>query len=318
MRIKNKVLWNFITFQIVLIYFYSNFHWIDYGFDGNPDIENYMNNFSRMNMSYDIGFEYFQSVFRDIFLASFDDFWFATLLIISSTFAILNAKLERLIFAFINFAFLSHAFGTQVRYFLPCILIVLFLEKRVLFALPVIIFCMFFHYGLVIVLGLYLLTLLIERKYSLYDIFKKRYVLLISSLIAFFIAQSAVLAILPHTRFAYYADSFYMEPKSLVSLFYVTISLVFNFAVLSKLREANGLSREERIVSIFGLVTLLFIMSTSSMAVLSGRILLFYVIYESIWSSLVFKTSARLYLVLLLISFSKLFSILYWGMLNAV
>ncbi|HHH4533662.1 TPA: hypothetical protein ACPZZY_000815, partial [Enterobacter hormaechei subsp. xiangfangensis] len=88
------------------------FNMVNYPAELNPDISNYYNNFISKNWSYDIGYEFYQSLLRDLLGLNFQQFWLVTLFLICFFFFLISYKIEKLPFLVVNFIFLSEVFGT--------------------------------------------------------------------------------------------------------------------------------------------------------------------------------------------------------------
>lgn len=295
---KNRLLnyFCFVFFVFFIIYFFGL---MNYDKSTNPDILNYIANFNNANWSYDIGFEYYQHILRDVLGFDFNLFWLTSLALMAVLYILVcGTQLPQVPFAMINFFFLAETFGTQVRYFIATLFFVFCLKyfKRLHLWCGLAI-ASIFHYGLVLLASNYVATHVIKNKTALVK--KKTMFVFASIFIFYFLSTIIVQVLLPYTRFSYYAGSFYMESKSLSSLVYIFLSFSFlYFVFIKKYKEHND-------IFIFSLLLLYVVLCTSAIAVLSGRLFLVYLILEPLVAMYIFGKSRQLYFVFLALCLFK-------------
>lgn len=282
----------FIFATLFVVYF---FDLINYNYNENPDINNYSINFHGEYWSYDLGFELYQSLLRDFLKIDFHSFWVISLVLIAVMYVVNLAKeLPQVPFMIINFFFLAKTFGTQIRYFIAALLFIsalnLIRKRKALIAM---LFASFFHYGILFVFFNYIMSNLILKKA---DKFKKHILaIFISIFVVYFLSGFVVQVLLPYTRFNYYSDSLFMESKSLISLFYCLLSFSFICYFFSHNPESKD------VVIPFSIVLLYSVLCSSAIAVLSGRLLLVYLIVEPLVAKAIFRNDRRLYFIFLII-----------------
>ncbi|TNJ12536.1 hypothetical protein CF107_07620 [Aeromonas veronii] len=292
----------FIFATLFVLYF---FDLINYNYNDNPDINNYSINFHGEYWSYDLGFEIYQSLLRDLLKLDFHSFWLISLVLIAVLYVINSAKeLPQVPFMIINYFFLAKTFGTQIRYFIAALLFISalnFLRKKK--ALIAMLLASFFHYGILFVFFNYIISNLLLKKADKF----KRHILAIfvSIFVVYFLSGFLVQVLLPYTRFNYYSDSFYMESKSLISLFYCFLSFSFICYYFSHDKQNIDIAIP------FSIVLLYSVLCSSAIAVLSGRLLLVYLIVEPLVAKSIFKSDRRLYFIFLIICSIKALPMLY-------
>lgn len=288
---------NILTVFFIVIFYAVFFDLINYDKSSNPDIYNYINNFESKNWSYDIGFESYQSFLRDTLGFDFDSFWNVSLILIMFLFAFSGFRYYQFPFFIVNYFFLAQAFGTQIRFFIASLLFIFAINySKGLVRFTVLVLASLFHYGVFILLACFLLSNFLTTRKS--AIVKYARYILFFSVFLYFISSTIVAFILPYTRFSYYLGSHYMEAKSTVSFLYALISLVLLFLFYKKNES------DDRILN-FTLLILFLVVCTSSIAVLSGRLLLVYMILEVSVSKLLFNLDKRFYFILLVLVILK-------------
>ncbi|MGE6268828.1 hypothetical protein ACLH0O_17645, partial [Aeromonas media] len=196
---KNRLLnyFCFVFFVFFIIYFFGL---MNYDKSTNPDILNYIANFNNANWSYDIGFEYYQHILRDVLGFDFNLFWLTSLALMAVLYILVcGTQLPQVPFAMINFFFLAETFGTQVRYFIATLFFVFCLKyfKR-LHLWGGLAIASIFHYGLVLLASNYVATHVIKNKTALVK--KKTMFVFASIFIFYFLSTIIVQVLLPYTR----------------------------------------------------------------------------------------------------------------------
>lgn len=286
------------------IYFFFDLAYYDQGL--NPDILNYHLDFVSERWSFDIGFEIYQSFLRDYLYLNFQQFWLTTVIIICALYFFISNKACQLPFFIINYLFIANVLGTQVRFFLGGILFLVALninKKQIKHAILLLVCTL--HYGLLILYILYLLTLWLLNRYSLTHMVKYKYFIILAAIISYFLSKSIVIFILPYTRFSYYLGSLYLEGKSLISFLYAAMQLITIIMFASSYKYKLEKNSRDRILVSYNLLILLFIISTSSVAVLSGRYLLIDIIMESLIASVLIRYNIAFFTLYFMISFTK-------------
>ncbi|WP_102277855.1 EpsG family protein [Vibrio cyclitrophicus] len=272
-----------VTFLICVVFVYLNFDIINIRFDDNLDIHNYFSNYILKNWTYDIGYELYQSVFRDYFELSFQSFWFITIVLLCILWLIVNTRILQVPFFVIAFYFCGEIVGTQVRYYLAIltiIFIIFYLRDGYIKSLLLILSC-FIHYASGIFIVCYFISKYILDKDLLFKLYKNRIKVYFLCTSAYFLSMTLVLLILPYTRFSYYLGSMYFESKSIVSLLYAVIMMAFSFEIILP-RFVSDVHRNNKLALLLYMLLLAMVVSFSSIAVLSGRLLLASVIIESL------------------------------------
>lgn len=302
MNKTEELTFKLVTIIICGIFFTAQFHLINYDKNFNPDVLNYIANYNLKNYSYDLGFEIYQSILRDFFHLEFNSFWLVSLVLMVILYVKIGHNFCQIPILFANYLFLAQVMGTQIRYFLAS-LVFLYLYKNTTGKIKqgTLIIPGLIHYGVLIeVLGSKISNIL--SKYIEF-IIKRRVIIFIILVFLYFICGFAVNAVLPYTRFSYYKDSFYMEGKSATSLTYAIISFIFITEFISR---HSSLHKEKIKEVLLGALLLFLVIATSSIAVLSGRILLFYIIFEVMLSKVIFETNVKFYCVFVFICLVKL------------
>ncbi|CAH6904975.1 conserved membrane hypothetical protein [Vibrio chagasii] len=293
-----------ITIIFCGFFSYYNFDLINFDKNLNLDIHNYIANYYSRNWTYDFGFEYYQHIIRDIFNATFDEFWVIILSNIVVFFIINCSSLWQVPFFITNYVFLAYAMGTQVRYFLAVLFFVFaFNHLKGKLRLALILVSSVFHYGV----GLLVLIGLVSLNYKdkIREFIENEKLVYLSIAIIYFSSTFLVEAVLPYTRFAYYLNSHYMEAKSVTSFLYVLVS----FVILMKFVKVY---KKDDDIIYFSLVIQYAILCTSAIAVLSGRLLLVYVIFEVVLALVVAKNNTKFYLAFLVVSSLKVMPNIYY------
>lgn len=285
-----------------LFYVIIQFNRINYPRDQNPDFPNYNINYTNSDWAYDLGFECYQSLFRDYLHFDFNLFWVVTLLIICGLYFFYSKRLIQLPFFIINLTFMAAILGTQIRYFLAVVLFVFSINLIKNKSIQFFLLCLscFIHYSLGIVFIIYIFSNWFANNYSPRFFFENKLTVLFFSVILFLITIPALNFFISYTRFSYYENSYFMESKSLGSLIYIILNLVV-FLFISNFKLFNR--DENRVIFIFSIMLLIFCYITSSIAVLSGRILLFYVMLETV--------TIKIFMMKMKLTFLILFFCLY-------
>ncbi|WP_285111208.1 EpsG family protein [Leclercia adecarboxylata] len=308
---------SYYVFFILTIWLFYSFDQINYDQSNNPDILNYFEDYTRQYWNYDIGYELFVSFFRDYLDVSFDFFWMATLIVITTLFFFANFKAICLIFIVTNFYFLAPIMGAQVRYFMAvgffvCLMKYVRPQIALLLLLPV---C-FLHYGVFIAYFIFAFTFYFSNNITVNKLLSNRLVVISVVVCSILFLQSAITFLIPYTRFAYYLDSFYLEGKSLTSIIYAVLSFYIIYCFYQRFINHSTVNNKDKILVLFGVLLSLLVVITSPIAVLSGRYLLFYIFMESLIAGVVIKYDRKTFLFIMLVSVSKWVSIINSGNLN--
>ncbi|MBG9989999.1 EpsG family protein [Pseudoalteromonas sp. NZS37] len=294
-----------ILILIVFVFLFFCFELVNYDKAKNPDIHNYISNYERASWTYDIGFEYFQSFLRDFVNLDFDGFWIVTLVLLTSLFLFNVRNLPQLTVFIINYTFLSVAIGTQVRYFLSVFLFIScfrYLEGRL--KNTGLIFSCLVHYGSFVLLGLVIINSTLQR--YIVPFVKYRLVFYVVIVVSYFTISPLVEFLLPYTRFDYYLNSKYMESKSLFSFLYAVISMFFLMELIIKANvNKSFFSKKELDLVLYSLLLISCVIAFSSIAVLSGRILLVYIVFEVFLADVIYKSNKVYYFIFLILIFAK-------------
>ena len=294
-----------ILILIVFVFLFFCFEFVNYDKAENPDIHNYISNYERASWTYDIGFEYFQSFLRDFVNLDFDSFWIVTLVLLTSLFLFNVRNLPQLTVFIINYTFLSVAIGTQVRYFLSVFLFIScfrYLEGR-LKKTGLILSCLV-HYGSFVLLGLVIINSTMKR--YIVPLVKYRLIFYVVIVVSYFTISPLVEFLVPYTRFDYYLNSKYMESKSFFSFLYAVISMFFLMELIIKVNINKGFfSKKELELVLYSLLLISCVIAFSSIAVLSGRILLVYIVFEVFLADVIYKSNKVYYFIFLTLIFAK-------------
>lgn len=302
---------NFALFIISGLFIIAFFFLVNYDKSINPDIYNYSNNFFSKNYSYDLGFELYQSLLRDLFKFDFNSFWHVTLVLICLFYFFLGYGYQKFPLFIVNFFFLAETFGTQVRFFLGGLIIVLLLEglkRNNAIKILLISICCLFHYGLFLIMVIYLAAILFEKKLTAKFFYENKLLLSLILVVSYFLISPVVNLVLPYTRFDYYLGSMYMVSKSLISFIFTLATLFF---VVWHFSETNPKDKHHRLTFFIAIFLLISVAVSSSIAVLSGRILLIYVLYELVLIKVMFSVSVTrkhilICMAIVLISIAKI------------
>lgn len=272
----NEIIYNLIKFLFILSVFSLFYERMNYDFNLNPDIDNYLSDYRNANWSYEFGYEFIGYFFRDIVGLKFEDYWSSLIIVQIIMLSILYLRGGEFIYAVPNIFLMSEYFyGTTVRYSIGCLLFLLFfrrenwLEKGKYFS-PLL------HYGLFFALAIDA----IKNKLGFYLVSRNaiRQIIVIAIICLLFVfIKSIVIILLPYTRFSYYASSYYLDAKSISSTIYIFIYLIL--LVLS-VRFDSQLLQDKIILLSLSLLT--FCATTAGIAVLSGRVLLLFFLIEPI------------------------------------
>ncbi|WP_426578373.1 EpsG family protein [Xenorhabdus stockiae] len=273
-------------------------------FEYNLDYTNYYPDYINSSFTYDFLYEWTSFVFNKYLNTSFETFWLCLMISQIILLSILYNKIKLIILAYPCIITMSQFFyGTQVRYSIAILIsIILFLrikgsKKNIfLFIIPSL-----FHYGSLISIVLLLVSKKIKSKWFILNNTKIIF-FFISSLIASKFLLFNLDIIVSYTRFSYYiGNSSYFGPKSLSSTIYIAISLLLLIYIYTRDKECRTLVIKS------GILLLLFCILFSSIAILSGRVLLVYFLLEPIiiYQCMIFSKYRSLTILLLTIYFTK-------------
>lgn len=281
-----------------------------YPFEINKDYYNYYYDYVNGAFSYDVGYEWVSYFFREIIGFDFEQFWF--LIVLLEYFFIVHIYKAKVSFAlmFVTVIWMCQFFlGTQVRFALACLIyLYAFLYLPLRYKWFIYIFCILFHYGLIVIFFLEIVASCLKIN-SLIKI-RLRYIVffVLGIAIAVFLVNQ-INVIVSYTRFSYFtADSEFMQSKSWTSTVYVLFFLIL--LVLACIENPIFLS--EKLFKL-AFVVALFILVFSSVAVLSGRVYLFFALLEPLLISYLFyfKCSNLIRFSLLFLFLIKIFFSLY-------
>jgi len=233
-----------------------------------------------------------------LYMQGISIFWFFFILVINFNsriifFALIYKTILQIFLAIPSIIGMSQFFyGTQVRYALASLVIVyavINISKPILKIFTIIV-ASFIHYGGIIIGIIGLLSGKLND--NLFTINKlKPFLALIFLLLFSFFAFQNFDYLVSLTRFYYYINSGeFVERISLVSLLYIIFSLIILVVLFT-------LSKENRTQSVkIAILTLLFSLFASPIAALSGRISLFYFVFEPVLlGSLLITTGGRFF-----------------------
>lgn len=277
---ENSYLEKVIVFILWCSLCYPLFILMNYDHNINPDIGNYINDFVKENKSYDIGYEFLLLNFKSFISDDFNNYWTFYLSLQIFILSFIYRKVFLLAIALLSIIPLAAIFyGTQIRYSLASLFICLGLSigvnKKEKYRTLFLITASFIHIGMAILIFLYFIRNLFFSYISKMNNIKFLVFLTITFTVPFIIT-SILNLILPYTQFYYYQNNdTYLVTKSVSSITYNIIQ----FLILLYLCRNNGDIISYKEIR-YSLVILWFCIITSSVAVLSGRVMLFYFILE--------------------------------------
>lgn len=276
-----------------VIIFLPILYFINFPFEYNADYGNYFPNYTYGYFAYEPLYEWYSYFCREFLNLDFFLFWFSISVLELILFALIYKTILQILLAMPSIVGMSQFFyGTQVRYALVSLVIVYFAisTSKPVFKFFATILASLFHYGGFLI-GIITLTS-IKLGDSLFVINKIRPFLILFFLLGFsYIAFQQFDYLVSFTRFNYYIDSGeYVEPISLVSLLYISFSLILLILIFTY-SQVN----RTRLIKI-GIVTLLVSLFTSPIAALSGRISLFYFVFEPVLLGSLMTTAGGKYL----------------------
>jgi EpsG family len=284
---------NLSTFLCLSIFMYVSFSYL-YIPNEAIDYNNYYLGYINASAGFDIGYEFLCYVARDIFGLSFEFFWLFLISLEILLLLFFYKKSLILILAMPSVIFLGEGFlGNQIRFALS-IIIILVLNRHInrdnnYFLGGLVATTLHYVSLIILVIGL------IYRKFS----FKSLIVVSIFIAILTDIVMNNYLLIFEGTRMVNYYDSEFFAPRSSKSIFYIVFLLLIYFSI--------WLSGFRSIQFNFGFLLLLFSLATSSIAIVSGRVLLTYCIVEPIITyELISKRKYKFAIFIFITSISKL------------
>ncbi|MBY8044189.1 EpsG family protein [Vibrio fluvialis] len=248
----------------------------------NPDILNYMGDYVNSNWTYDVGYEIFSNSIKFGLGFNFEQYWVAQLIVQMILLIILYNRLPIFLLAYPNLLFLSETlFGTQIRYAIGIELLLIGLllcgrNSKVLLS----IISMMFHYGISLIIAVKLYK---EYFYTYNDRFGKRLLIQLTLfMLGALLFSFSIDFIANATRYSYYVGSRYFESKSLSSILYVLIFFIFVSYYFFYVKVNCHVIE-------FSFYILLLILCTSSFAVVSGRVQIFFFMIEPVLIYSIFK-----------------------------
>jgi len=273
-------------------------YFINFPFEYNADYGNYFPDYSYGYFAYEPLYEWYSYFCREVLDFDFFLFWFSISILELILFALIYKTIMQVFLAIPSIVGMSQFFyGTQVRYALVSLVIVYsaISISRPVFKFLTTIVASSFHYGGVLIGFISLISGKISD--SFFVINRVKPFLILVFLLGFsYVAFQQFDYLVSLTRFNYYVDSGeYVEPISLVSLLYVLFSLILLILIFTCAKE-----NRTRLIKI-GMVTLLVSLFTSPIAALSGRVSLFYFVFEPVLLGSLMVTAGGRYLKIMLL-----------------
>lgn len=275
MNSSNSMYRILLTFLSLLPLLWLSF----YPFEFNKDYLNYYWDYESSSFSYDIGYEIFSYFSKYYLKFDFEEYWLFLLFIAYILLSTIYNKALIFFLSIFTITWMSQFFfGTQIRFAIACLLFI-FSElnlkgkkKHFIFILS----C-FFHYGLFVIYIIYLIALKFKLRYINKMKWSYFLILIMGGLLSISLI-SQINVIISMTRFSYFQEgSEFLEGKSISSVLYM-ICIFFLYIIYAY--------QDERILQddlfYFGFFILLFCIVFSSIAVLSGRVFLFFSLLEPI------------------------------------
>lgn len=274
-------------------------YFINFPFEYNADYGNYFPDYTYGYFAYEPLYEWYSYFCREVLDFDFFLFWFSISILELIFFALIYKTIMQVVLALPSIIGMSQFFyGTQVRYALVSLVIVysaISISKPVLKFLTTVV-ASSFHYGGVLIGFISLTSGKVADSFFVINRVKPFLILIFLLFFAYFAFQQFDYLV-SLTRFNYYVDSGeYVERISLVSLLYVIFSLILLILIFTYSKENRN-----RLIKI-GIVTLLVSLFTSPIAALSGRVSLFYFVFEPVLlGSLMVASGGRIFKLALLI-----------------
>lgn len=285
-------------------------YFINFPFEYNADYGNYFPDYTYGYFAYEPLYEWYSYFCREILDFDFFLFWFSISVLELIFFALIYKTLMQMVLAMPSIIGMSQFFyGTQVRYALVSLVIVysaISISRPILKFLTTAI-ASSFHYGGVLIGFISLISGKVGDSFFVINKIRP-FLILILLLGCSYLAFQQFDYLVSLTRFNYYVDSGeYVERISLVSLLYVVFSLILLILIFTYSKENRN-----RLIKI-GMVTLLVSLFTSPIAALSGRVSLFYFVFEPVLlGSLMITAGGRSFkLALLLLYLIRVFFYFY-------
>ncbi|MCD9539146.1 EpsG family protein [Photobacterium carnosum] len=247
---------------------------LNYDQDLNPDILNYMYDYIYNYGYYEIGYQYIVLFFRDLLGFNFQSYWNSLLIIEVILLFLLYKRFSVIIIAYMTLLIMSQGIlGTQVRYTLSILIFLLSIDffydnKKILYTGFLLSFLLHIGSGFIIII------FLCSRKISMSALSKHKYFFCFLCLVIIFFSKVVVLYAMQYTRFIYFdKGSVFLQSRSVISIIYMFISAIFIYKgiVINKCFENNVIIK----LSLFLLIISLL---CSSIAVLSARIFVVYML----------------------------------------
>lgn len=309
--IKSFHFWSLKLPYLFRIFIFSPvLYFINFPFEYNADYGNYFPDYAYGYFAYEPLYEWYSYFCREILDLNFFLFWFSISIFELILFALIYKTIMQMLLAIPSILGMSQFFyGTQVRYALVSLVIVYsaISISRPVFKFLATVVASSFHYGGVLIGFISLISGKIGNSFFIINRVKP-FLGLVFLLVLSYLAFQQFEYLVSLTRFHYYLDSGeYVEPISLVSLLYVLFSLILLILIFTYSNQSRS-----RIIKI-GIVTLLVSLFTSPIAALSGRVSLFYFVFEPVLlGSLMVTAGGRiLKLTLLVLYFIRVFFYFY-------
>lgn len=285
-------------------------YFINFPFEYNADYGNYFPDYTYGQFAYEPLYELYSYFCREILDLDFFLFWFSISIFELLLFALIYKTIIQILLAIPSIIGMSQFFyGTQVRYALVSLVIVysaISISRPIFKVLTTAIVSMF-HYGGIIIGLISLVSGKVGNSFFIINRIKPFFVLIIL-LVFFYVVFQQFDYLVSLTRFSYYVDSGeYVERISLVSLLYIVFNLILLILIFTSSKE-----NRTRLIKI-GILTLLVSIFSSPIAALSGRVSLFYFVFEPVLlGSLIVTAGARVYkIALLILYFVRVFFYFY-------
>ncbi|ETT01315.1 EpsG family protein [Providencia alcalifaciens] len=278
-------------------------------FEYNLDYENYYPNYIYGYFTYDFLYEWLSFILREIFHLEFNIFWVTLLSSQLILFSLIYNRISILLIAYPSLITMSQFFyGTQIRYSIAALVLVYatVIVKNNFYRLLLYISCSLFHYGIVIPLCLSIISKKIHSDF--YNIRKLRSICLALLIVLLFSFTLYFIEwFVSATRFSYYIGSnHYMTSKSPLSIVYISMMLILLLLTFTFNIETNTN------LLTFGISLLFTCLLTSTIAVLSGRLLLIYFILEPLIIYYTIKNN-KYHLISISIIILYLFRLLFYS-----
>ncbi|MCX2792882.1 EpsG family protein [Vibrio sp. Sgm 5] len=265
---------NYLSIIVRILVIAPLFFLIEYPFDKNPDYYNYYLNYINHIDRFDLGYTVLSVTMRDFLAMGFDSHWYALIVIELVLLFFVYNKVPVLILAIPNLILMSQfLYGTQIRYAIASLVFLLALNENNK-PTKLLITASILHYGIAIPSLLYGGLTKKITEYLKGNRIKLLFSIIVLSFVVLLLSFN-IFTMIENTRFSYFTpDSEFTSAKSLSSIIYV---LVYWLALLV-ITQRNNVEFDKLLL--FSMLLITSILATSSIAVLSGRLLLLFFMIE--------------------------------------